>query len=141
MIGHCRTERRTDPRANAARAARSASCSAPASAISPSEVEDAVAIPYGELRLSRRPASPAMPGRWSSAASAARRSRCMAGRGALLRARRLRRRCAPALETLKALGIDDLILTNAAGSLREDMPPGSVMLITDHINFPATAIR
>jgi purine-nucleoside phosphorylase len=28
-----------------------------------------------------------------------------------------------------------LILTNAAGSLRPDMPPGSVMLITDHINF------
>ena len=28
-----------------------------------------------------------------------------------------------------------LILTNAAGSVREDMPPGSVMQITDHINF------
>ena len=41
----------------------------------------------------------------------------------------------PALETMRALGVRDLILTNAAGSLREDMPPGSVMLITDHINF------
>jgi purine-nucleoside phosphorylase len=41
----------------------------------------------------------------------------------------------PALETLRALGVDTLILTNAAGSLRHDMPPGSVMLITDHINF------
>jgi purine-nucleoside phosphorylase len=41
----------------------------------------------------------------------------------------------PALETLRALGVDTLILTNAAGSLRQDMPPGSVMLITDHINF------
>ncbi len=41
----------------------------------------------------------------------------------------------PALETLKALGIGNLILTNAAGSLREDMSPGAVMLITDHINF------
>ena len=41
----------------------------------------------------------------------------------------------PALETLKALGVGDLILTNAAGSLREDFPPGAVMLITDHINF------
>lgn len=39
------------------------------------------------------------------------------------------------LETLKALGIRRLILTNAAGSLRADMPAGSVMLITDHINF------
>lgn len=41
----------------------------------------------------------------------------------------------PALEALAAIGIDRLILTNAAGSLRTDIPPGSVMLITDHINF------
>lgn len=41
----------------------------------------------------------------------------------------------PALETLWGIGITQLILTNAAGSLREDMPPGSVMLIEDHINF------
>jgi purine-nucleoside phosphorylase len=41
----------------------------------------------------------------------------------------------PALETLKALGVRDLVLTNAAGSVREDFPPASIMLITDHINF------
>lgn len=41
----------------------------------------------------------------------------------------------PALETLKALGVRDLVLTNAAGSLRQDIPPAAVMLITDHINF------
>jgi purine-nucleoside phosphorylase len=44
----------------------------------------------------------------------------------------------PALEALAGVGITDLILTNAAGSLREDMPPGSVMLIDDHINFSGT---
>ena len=41
----------------------------------------------------------------------------------------------PVLEALSAFGITHLLLTNAAGSLREDMPPGSVMLIEDHINF------
>jgi purine-nucleoside phosphorylase len=41
----------------------------------------------------------------------------------------------PVIETLAAIGITHLILTNAAGSLEPDMPPGSVMLITDHINF------
>lgn len=41
----------------------------------------------------------------------------------------------PALEALKGLGIETLVLTNAAGSLREDITPGSVMLIEDHINF------
>ncbi|MBS9719110.1 purine-nucleoside phosphorylase [Tianweitania sp. BSSL-BM11] len=41
----------------------------------------------------------------------------------------------PALETLAALGVTHLFLTNAAGSLHPDMPPGSVMMISDHINF------
>ena len=41
----------------------------------------------------------------------------------------------PALEVLAGIGIESLILTNAAGSLDPDMPPGSVMMITDHINF------
>src|SRR5918994_985488 len=39
----------------------------------------------------------------------------------------------PALETLAGLGVTKLILTNAAGSLEPDMPPGSVRLVTDHI--------
>jgi purine-nucleoside phosphorylase len=41
----------------------------------------------------------------------------------------------PVLEALAGIGITRLILTNAAGSLEPDMPPGSIMLITDHINF------
>ena len=32
------------------------------------------------------------------------------------------------------LGIKNLILTNAAGSLNSDMTPGSLMLISDHLN-------
>ncbi|MBI1417709.1 MAG: purine-nucleoside phosphorylase [Limimaricola sp.] len=39
------------------------------------------------------------------------------------------------LEVLRALGADKLIVTNAAGSLRAEMPTGSIMCITDHINF------
>ena len=39
------------------------------------------------------------------------------------------------IETLKGLGVETLLLTNAAGSLRKDVPPGSASLITDHINF------
>lgn len=39
------------------------------------------------------------------------------------------------IETLKELGVESLILTNSAGSLLEEMPPGSVMQITDHINY------
>ncbi len=39
------------------------------------------------------------------------------------------------LELLKALGAKQVILTNAAGSFRADIPPGDLMLISDHINF------
>ena len=39
------------------------------------------------------------------------------------------------LEVLKALGAGALIATNAAGSMRADIPPGDLMLLTDHINF------
>ena len=39
------------------------------------------------------------------------------------------------VETLKELGCETLLLTNAAGSLVPEAQPGSVMLLTDHINF------
>ncbi|EKE45575.1 purine nucleoside phosphorylase [Oceaniovalibus guishaninsula JLT2003] len=39
------------------------------------------------------------------------------------------------LEVLRALGGEALIATNAAGSLDPAMPTGSVMLLSDHINF------
>src|SRR5262249_55241116 len=39
------------------------------------------------------------------------------------------------VRTLKLVGCEMLILTNAAGSLRRQMGAGSLMLITDHINL------
>lgn len=39
---------------------------------------------------------------------------------------------------LAALGIRTLIVTNASGSLRENLSPASLVLITDHINFMGT---
>ncbi|MGE0244365.1 MAG: purine-nucleoside phosphorylase [Pyrinomonadaceae bacterium] len=38
------------------------------------------------------------------------------------------------MRTFGRLGIKNVILTNAAGSLNTDMTPGSLMLITDHLN-------
>lgn len=39
------------------------------------------------------------------------------------------------INAMAELGCETLLLTNAAGSLKLDMPPGSLMVITDHINF------
>jgi xanthosine phosphorylase len=41
----------------------------------------------------------------------------------------------PLPRTLKALGCEVLILTNAAGSLRPEIEPGAIALIDDHINL------
>jgi len=41
----------------------------------------------------------------------------------------------PVIEALAAAGITRLVLTNAAGSLRPEVGPGRIMLITDHINL------
>jgi inosine/guanosine/xanthosine phosphorylase family protein len=42
---------------------------------------------------------------------------------------------AVAIRTMAAIGCETLLQTNAAGSLRMEMPPGALMAITDHINF------
>ena len=39
------------------------------------------------------------------------------------------------VRTLKRAGCDILVVTNAAGSLRADMPAGSLMMLADHINL------
>jgi purine-nucleoside phosphorylase len=40
----------------------------------------------------------------------------------------------PVIVALKSAGIETLILTNAAGSLKPKMRPGSIMMLSDHIN-------
>ena len=39
------------------------------------------------------------------------------------------------IKAFKLVGIKTMIVTNAAGSLRKDMKPGSLMLISDHVNM------
>ncbi len=39
---------------------------------------------------------------------------------------------------MAALGVQALIVTNAAGSLRLELPPGAIVQLTDHINFMGT---
>ncbi len=42
------------------------------------------------------------------------------------------------IRVLAALGCTSIILTNAAGSLREHLPPGTIVALRDHINFMGT---
>jgi purine-nucleoside phosphorylase len=42
------------------------------------------------------------------------------------------------LKVMKRLGVQKLIVTNAAGGVNTDFTPGDLMIITDHINFMGT---
>lgn len=98
------------------------------------EVEDAVRIPYADLPGFPQSGVTGHAGALVAGRFAGRPVLMMAGRAhyyehgdaAVMR---------PALETLAGIGVTRLILTNAAGSLDPEMLPGSVMLVTDHINF------
>jgi xanthosine phosphorylase len=44
------------------------------------------------------------------------------------------------IRALRAAGAEIVVLTNAAGSLRKEIGPGSLMLITDHVNLSGTNV-
>ena len=98
------------------------------------DVENAVRIPFGDL-----PGFPASG--VTGHASALVVGRLRGTRVALLagRAHYYEHGDASAMrgpiETLTALGCGTLALSNAAGSTREDMPPGALMAIVDHISW------
>ena len=101
------------------------------------EMEDAVRISYSELPGFPKGAVTGHAGEVVAGDFASRPVLMLAGRAHYYEkgeAAAMR----PALEALAGLGIDRLILTNAAGSLSPRIGPGSVMLITDHINFSGT---
>lgn len=59
---------------------------------------------------------------------------CMQGRMHLYEGHSAEKLAIP-IRTFKRLGVEKLIITNAAGSLHRDMPAGSLMGIRDHVNM------
>lgn len=43
------------------------------------------------------------------------------------------------IRTMKAIGVEVLFLTNSVGSLKDDIQPGSIVAIADHINLTGTS--
>ncbi len=97
-------------------------------------LEDATAIDYAELQGFPRASVEGHAGRLVLGRLAGVRVACLQGRVHLYEGV-----AAAAVNvlprTLKALGCELLILTNAAGALRPELAPGTVVLIEDHINL------
>ena len=97
-------------------------------------LEDATAIAYADLPGFPRSSVEGHAGRLVLGRLAGMPVACLQGRVHLYEGV-----AAPAVailpRTLKGLGCELLILTNAAGALRPELAPGSVVLIEDHINL------
>jgi xanthosine phosphorylase len=97
-------------------------------------LEERTEIPYGELPGFRAGgvaghAGSLVLGRHAGVGVAALRGRYHVYEGADGAA------VATPVRTLKALGAEALVLTNAAGSLRPEIGPGSLVALSDHINL------
>jgi purine-nucleoside phosphorylase len=97
-------------------------------------VKQPVSLPYAELPGFPRPSVAGHGGRLVVGRLAGRPVAVMQGRAHYYESGRADGMNA-ALATLQALGCTRIILTNAAGSLREDVGPGRLLLLSDHINF------
>jgi len=97
-------------------------------------VDDAVVVPYDELPGFPRPSveghvGRAVLGRIGGMPVAVLQGRAHLYEGGDLDAVRI------PVRALRAAGAETLVLTNAAGSLRAEVGPGRLMLISDHINM------
>ena len=98
------------------------------------DIEDAIRIPYGELA--------SFPAAGVSSHACEVVAGGLAGMPVILlsgRAHYYESGDAAAMrapiEALAELGCETILLTNSAGSLRDDLPPGELMLLSDHINY------
>lgn len=99
------------------------------------QVTGAVRIPYGALEGFPHAGVPGHSGELWLGCIGAHSVAVMSGRQHAYETGEVNGMAVP-LQTLRALGCEVLVLTNAAGSLRVDMPPGNLMLLADHLNLP-----
>jgi xanthosine phosphorylase len=100
-------------------------------------IEDATAIPYSELPGFPEPGVEGHAGRLVLGRFGGVPVACLQGRVHLYEGQPPRA-VQTLVRTLKVMGCEILLVTNAAGSLRLDVEPGSLMMIEDHINLQPT---
>jgi len=97
-------------------------------------IEDPTVIDYADLPGFPRPTVSGHAGRIVSGNLASAPVMILQGRAHAYEGHAMADLALPA-RALRSAGVETLVLTNAAGGLREDLIPGRLMLITDHINW------
>lgn len=98
------------------------------------DITDRIEIPYSDLEGFPHPGVAGHAGRLVLGTLGGTPVACMQGRAHYYEGHGAGIMRVP-VRTLAAIGCGTLVLTNAAGSLRADAGPGSLMMITDHINI------
>ena len=98
------------------------------------QVETWAEIPYTELPGFPAMHTPEHPGVLIIGQLWGKRVVCLCGRSHLYEGEQARAMLVP-VRLLKDLGCGIMIATNACGSMEPDMPAGSIMVISDHINM------
>ena len=100
------------------------------------DMESPVRIPYAEVPGMIGSTVPGHAGEWVFGKIGGREICVMAGRIHYYEGHSLKDVTLP-IRVMKALGIETVVLTNAAGAVNKGFEPGDMMLITDHINLTA----
>ncbi len=98
------------------------------------QIEEATAIPFGELPGFPEPSVEGHVARLVMGQLGGVPVACLQGRVHLYEGQPPQA-VQTLVRTLRAMGCEILVVTNAAGSLRTDVEPGSLMMIEDHINL------
>ena len=97
-------------------------------------IEDPVIISYDDIPVWKKSTAPAHQGRLIAGKLGGRSAVILQGRLHYYEGYSMQEITFP-IRVLKAIGVDKLIVTNAAGSLNEKMIPGNLVIINDHINY------
>ncbi len=98
------------------------------------QVENAIAVPYGEIPYFKASTAPGHKGRLVFGMLEGKRVAVMQGRMHYYEGYSLAE-ITYAVRVLRLLGAETLIVTNAAGCVNRDWQAGDLMLITDHIKL------
>ncbi len=97
-------------------------------------LEDKIEIPYRDIPHFLQSTAPGHKGQFIYGRLAGRQVLCMSGRFHYYEGYDFSELATP-IYVLKLLGIETLILTNAAGAINFNFHPGDLCVLTDHLNF------
>ena len=98
------------------------------------EAEDPIFVDYADIPYFKHSTAPGHKGRFVFGRLAGKRVAVMQGRLHTYEGYTMEE-AAYAVGVARLLGADKMIVTNAAGAIREDLAPGDIMMIRDHIKL------